>query len=53
MTVPGAGTVSFTVKPSASALKALRNALKKKKGLPVSVKLTFQSSRGGSPVTGR
>jgi hypothetical protein len=49
--VPGPGAVSFTVKPSASALKALRNALKKKKGLPVSVKLTFQSSRGGSPVS--
>jgi hypothetical protein len=45
------GTVTFTVKPSASALRALKTALKQKKGLPVSVRLTFQSSRGGSAVT--
>jgi PKD repeat protein len=45
------GTVSFTVKPSASALKALRNALRQKKGLPVTALLTFQSARGGSPVS--
>jgi hypothetical protein len=49
--VASAGAVSFTVKPSASALRALRNALKRKKGLPVTVTLTFQSSRGGSPVS--
>jgi hypothetical protein len=49
-TVPGPGTVTFTAKPSASALKALKNALKQKKGLPVSIRLTFQSSRGGSAV---
>jgi PKD repeat protein len=49
--VPAPGTVTFTAKPSASALKALKNALKQKKGLPVSVRLTFQSSRGGSAVS--
>jgi hypothetical protein len=32
-------------------LKALKNALKQKKGLPVTITLTFQSARGGSPVS--
>jgi len=50
-TFAAAGTVKFTVKPSASAWKALRTALKRKKGLSVTVTLTFQSSRGGSPVS--
>jgi PKD repeat protein len=45
------GTVRFTVKPTTSALKALRNALKLKKGLPVTITLTFQSARGGSAVS--
>jgi chitodextrinase len=45
------GTVSFTVKPSASALKALKNALKQRKGLPVTATFTFHSSRGGIAVT--
>jgi PKD repeat protein len=49
--VAGAGTVSFTLKPSTSAAKALKNALRKGKGVPVSVTLSFQSSRGGSPVS--
>jgi PKD repeat protein len=49
--VAGAGAVSLTLKPSASATKALKNALKKGKKVPVSLTLTFQSSRGGSPVT--
>jgi PKD repeat protein len=49
--VAAPGTVSFTVKPSASALKALKNALKQRKGLPVTATFTFQSSRGGSAVT--
>jgi len=48
--VASAGTVNFVFKPSASALKALRNALKQKKSLPVAMTLTFQSARGGSPV---
>jgi hypothetical protein len=49
--VAAAGTVSFTLKPSPSAAKALKNALRKSKGLPVSVVLTFRSSRGGSAVS--
>jgi Flp pilus assembly secretin CpaC len=46
-----AGAVKFTIKPSASAKKALENALNKHTGLSVSALLTFQSSSGGSPVS--
>jgi PKD repeat protein len=49
--VAAPGTVTFKLKPSASALKALKNALKHKKGLPVTATFTFQSARGGSPVS--
>jgi PKD domain-containing protein len=49
--VAAPGTMSFTIKPSASALKALKNAAKHKKGLPVKVTLTFQSALGGVPVS--
>jgi PKD repeat protein len=49
--VAAAGTVTFTIKPTRSALTALKNALKRKKGLPVTVTLTFQSALGGSPVS--
>jgi hypothetical protein len=42
--------VSFTVKPSASAEKALGKALEKGRGLSVTATLTFRSSLGGSPV---
>jgi hypothetical protein len=45
-----AGTVTFTVKPTASATKALRNALARKRGVSVTAALTFQSSLGGNPV---
>jgi len=45
------GAVSITFKPSRSALKALRFALKHKRGVPVIAKITFQSSLGGSPVS--
>jgi PKD repeat protein len=45
------GKVSLTVKPSASASRALRDALRQNKGLPVSATFTFQSSRGGAPVS--
>jgi PKD domain len=45
------GVVTFTIKPTRSALTALKNALKRKKGLPVTITLTFQSARGGSPVS--
>jgi hypothetical protein len=51
MRVGAAGIVSFTIKPSSSALKALEHALKKGKGLPVTAALTFQSSLGGSPAS--
>jgi len=50
-TVATAGIVSFTIKPSPSGLKALRNASRRKKGLLVTATFTFQSSRGGSPVS--
>jgi hypothetical protein len=46
-----AGSVAITLKPSASALKALKAALKQRKGVPVSIVLSFQSSRGGTPVS--
>ncbi len=46
-----AGSVAITLKPSAAALKALKAALKQKKGVPVSIVLSFQSSRGGTPVS--
>jgi hypothetical protein len=49
--VAAPGTFTLKLKPSASALKALKNALKQKKGLPLSGMLTFQSSRGGSPTS--
>jgi hypothetical protein len=45
------GAVSFSANPTASAMKALKNALKRKKGLPVTATLTFQSSPGGVPVS--
>jgi PKD repeat protein len=49
--VAAPGKVMFKVKPSASALKALKNALTHKRGLPVTATFTFQSARGGSPVS--
>jgi hypothetical protein len=51
MAVVAAGIVSFTVTPSASARAALKNALKKTRGLLVTAILTFQSSRGGTPIS--
>jgi hypothetical protein len=48
---PAAGTVTFALKPSASALKALKVALRRRAGLSVSATFTFQSARGGSPLT--
>jgi len=49
-TVP-AGVVIFKLRPSASALKVLKAALKQKKGVLVTATFRFQSSRGGSPVS--
>jgi hypothetical protein len=45
------GTVTFRIQPSASAVTALKNALRHKKGLPVTATFTFQSARGGSAVS--
>jgi hypothetical protein len=45
------GVVTFTIKPSRSGLTALKDALKRKKGLPVTITLSFQSARGGIPVS--
>jgi PKD repeat protein len=45
------GRFTFTVRPTASALKALKNALKQRKPIPVLAHFTFQSIRGGSPVS--
>jgi PKD repeat protein len=45
------GSVTITLKPSASALKALKAALKQRKGVPVAIVLSFQSARGGTPVS--
>jgi hypothetical protein len=49
--VARAGGVTIVLQPSASGAKALRNALNKRKGLPVSVTLTFKSSRGAGAVS--
>jgi len=45
------GTVTITVRPSASGLKALRNAARRKKALPVTATLTFHASLGGRAVS--
>jgi YVTN family beta-propeller protein len=50
-TVAAAGIVVFTVTPSASATKALKQALEKKHGLGVTALLSYQSARGGTPVS--
>lgn len=49
--VVAAGTVTITLRPSGSALKALKNALRRKKGLPIAIGFSFQSSLGGSPFS--
>jgi hypothetical protein len=43
-----AGRVRVTLKPTASALKALKRALRQRHGLPVTLVLRFQSVRGGA-----
>jgi PKD domain/Phosphate-induced protein 1 conserved region len=42
-----AGRVRVTLRPRASALKALRRALRQRRGVPVTLVLTFQSAHGG------
>ena len=49
--VGAAGSVSVTLKPSASGLKALKTALRHKKGVPVTIVFSFKSSLGGSAVS--
>jgi PKD repeat protein len=49
--VAAAGSASVTFKPTASARKALANARKHHAGLVVTLKLTFQSSLGGTPTS--
>jgi hypothetical protein len=49
--VGAAGSVSVTLKPSASGRKALKNALRHKKGVPVTIVFSFKSSLGGSAVS--
>jgi hypothetical protein len=46
-----AGVVIFKLRPSPSTLKALKVALKRNKGIRVTATFTFQSSRGGSPIS--
>jgi hypothetical protein len=50
-TVASAGNVTFTVRPTSAGVKALRKAFKQNKGLPVTANVTFQSARGGQPVS--
>jgi hypothetical protein len=46
-----AGVVIFKLRPSPAALKLLQSAFRHKKGVLVTATFTFQSSRGGAPVT--
>jgi IPT/TIG domain len=49
--VTSAGTVTFMLKPTTSALRALKNAYRQRKSLPVAMTLTFQSVRSTSPAS--
>ena len=48
--VVSTGSFKVTIAPSPSAAKALRQALRMRRGLPVIATLTFRSALGGSPV---
>jgi hypothetical protein len=50
-TVASPGSVTFTVRPTRAGVKALKKALKQNKGLPVVATVTYQSLRGGKPVS--
>jgi PKD repeat protein len=50
-TVSAAGAARVVLKPTRSGMKALKTALKHKRGVPVTLRLSFQSSLGGSPVS--
>jgi PKD repeat protein len=45
------GTAMLRLRPRAAARRALATALRRRRGLPVAVRVTFESSRGGSRVT--
>jgi len=47
-TVAAPGAVTLTLRPSAAAAKALKNALQVNAGLPVTATVSFQPSLGGS-----
>jgi subtilase family serine protease len=49
--VGAAGVVSFTARPSASAMKALKAARARGQGVVIKATLRFQSALGGSPVS--
>jgi len=49
--VTSAGLVSFTVKPSRSALIALKNAVRRRTSMTVRLELQFQSALGGAPFS--
>src|SRR5438067_1258643 len=51
--VTGAGAVTFVIKPSRAATKALKSRVGRKNGVPVSLRITYQSSLGGAPVSHR
>jgi hypothetical protein len=50
-TIATAGTATFMVRPTTNGIKALKNAFKLHKGLPVTALVTFQSARGGQPAS--
>jgi PKD repeat protein len=49
--VSRAGPVTFVVKPSRSASRALRSRAGRKSGVPVSLSISYQSSLGGASVS--
>jgi PKD repeat protein len=51
--VSGAGPVTFTIKPTAAGVRALKRAAKRGRGVAVKLAITFQSDLGGAPVTHR
>ena len=46
-----AGSVTFKIKPTIAARRALRAAARRRKGVPVTLAITFQSVLGGAAVT--
>ncbi|HWX74393.1 MAG TPA: PKD domain-containing protein [Solirubrobacteraceae bacterium] len=49
--VSSPGTARFTIKPTAAAMKALRRALRARKGVPVTAALAFRPTGGATTVT--